>query len=174
MRLVVHSEAGADRLEAVMAGSVRGDGPIRRRWARMGLLARVVAVVLGLLVAFIVLGGVLEACGSAEDRPQSPATTSDAESTPPSSPDVREQPTADTELPAAPTVTETETVTEEETTGDETREPAPSTSAADVYYDNCDEARAAGDAPLHAGDPGYGPHLDRDGDGVACEPYAGQ
>ncbi|MFF3942985.1 excalibur calcium-binding domain-containing protein [Streptomyces phaeofaciens] len=42
-----------------------------------------------------------------------------------------------------------------------------------MYYDNCDEARAAGAAPVHAGDPGYGPHLDRDGDGVACEPYAG-
>jgi Protein of unknown function (DUF1524)/Excalibur calcium-binding domain len=38
-----------------------------------------------------------------------------------------------------------------------------------VHYDNCDAARAAGAAPLHAGDPGYGPHLDRDGDGSACE-----
>ncbi|MFF8508957.1 excalibur calcium-binding domain-containing protein [Streptomyces sp. NPDC015492] len=23
--------------------------------------------------------------------------------------------------------------------------------------------------PIHAGEPGYGSHLDRDGDGVACE-----
>ncbi|MCX4774188.1 excalibur calcium-binding domain-containing protein [Streptomyces sp. NBC_01260] len=23
--------------------------------------------------------------------------------------------------------------------------------------------------PIHAGEPGYGRHLDRDGDGVACE-----
>jgi hypothetical protein len=38
-----------------------------------------------------------------------------------------------------------------------------------VYYENCDAARAAGAAPIHAGDPGYGSHLDRDGDGVACE-----
>nr|WP_246355380.1 excalibur calcium-binding domain-containing protein [Nocardioides ungokensis] len=38
-----------------------------------------------------------------------------------------------------------------------------------VYYENCDAARAAGAAPLHRGDPGYGPHLDGDGDGVACE-----
>jgi hypothetical protein len=38
-----------------------------------------------------------------------------------------------------------------------------------VYYENCDAARAAGAAPVHAGDPGYGRHLDRDGDGVGCE-----
>ncbi|MGW1207407.1 excalibur calcium-binding domain-containing protein [Streptomyces cyaneofuscatus] len=38
-------------------------------------------------------------------------------------------------------------------------------------YENCDAAEEAGDAPLYTGDPGYGDHLDRDGDGVACEPY---
>lgn len=44
-----------------------------------------------------------------------------------------------------------------------------SDSAGSVYYRNCDAARAAGAAPVHAGDPGYGRHLDRDGDGVGCE-----
>lgn len=38
-----------------------------------------------------------------------------------------------------------------------------------VYYENCDAVRAAGAAPIHEGDAGYGSHLDRDGDGVACE-----
>ncbi len=38
-----------------------------------------------------------------------------------------------------------------------------------VYYENCDAARAAGAAPVHRGDPGYGPHLDGDNDGIACE-----
>ena len=38
-----------------------------------------------------------------------------------------------------------------------------------VYFQNCDAARAAGAAPVHRGDPGYGSHLDRDGDGVGCE-----
>jgi hypothetical protein len=38
-----------------------------------------------------------------------------------------------------------------------------------VVYANCAAAWAAGAAPLHRGDPGYGPRLDRDGDGVACE-----
>lgn len=40
-----------------------------------------------------------------------------------------------------------------------------------VYYRNCDAARAAGAAPLRRDDAGYRRPLDRDGDGVACEPY---
>lgn len=36
-------------------------------------------------------------------------------------------------------------------------------------FGNCDEARAAGEAPVHRGDPGYSSSLDGDGDGVACE-----
>ena len=44
------------------------------------------------------------------------------------------------------------------------------TSASDaVYFANCSDARAAGAAPLYAGDPGYRLKLDRDRDGVACE-----
>ncbi|AXB42937.1 excalibur calcium-binding domain-containing protein [Amycolatopsis albispora] len=38
-----------------------------------------------------------------------------------------------------------------------------------AYYKNCDAARAAGAAPLLAGEPGYSAKLDRDKDGVACE-----
>ncbi len=36
-------------------------------------------------------------------------------------------------------------------------------------FPNCSAARAAGAAPVRRGEPGYGPHLDRDGDGVGCE-----
>lgn len=43
---------------------------------------------------------------------------------------------------------------------------APSTGRA---FANCSAARAAGAAPVRRGDPGYGSHLDRDGDGVGCE-----
>jgi hypothetical protein len=43
--------------------------------------------------------------------------------------------------------------------------------SSNVYFPNCDAARAAGAAPLYRGEPGYRPPLDRDGDGVACEPY---
>lgn len=41
-------------------------------------------------------------------------------------------------------------------------------------FPNCAAARAAGAAPIMAGQQGYGPHLDRDGDGIACEPYRGR
>jgi len=50
--------------------------------------------------------------------------------------------------------------------------PAPAGEA--PHYRYCSEARAAGVAPLYQGDPGYAPHLDADGDGVACEPYRGR
>jgi len=48
--------------------------------------------------------------------------------------------------------------------------PAPVAPPSSVYYANCAAVRAAGAAPLYAGQPGYEtPRLDRDGDGVACE-----
>ncbi|MBX9576440.1 MAG: excalibur calcium-binding domain-containing protein [Caulobacteraceae bacterium] len=42
-------------------------------------------------------------------------------------------------------------------------------ASSSAYYRNCSEARAAGAAPVYAGDPGYARRLDRDGDGVGCE-----
>jgi micrococcal nuclease len=39
-----------------------------------------------------------------------------------------------------------------------------------TFYENCDAVRAVGAAPLHRDEPGYRPALDRDGDGIACEP----
>lgn len=44
-----------------------------------------------------------------------------------------------------------------------------STGENNTYYDNCTAARNAGAAPVRRGDPGYGRHLDRDGDGAGCE-----
>ena len=46
---------------------------------------------------------------------------------------------------------------------------APAPPAGAVYYANCTAVRAAGAAPIHRGDPGYAPKLDRDGDGIGCE-----
>lgn len=52
-------------------------------------------------------------------------------------------------------------------------QPAPvplvQTPPKDVYYANCTAVRAAGAAPIRAGDPGYSRKLDRDGDGIGCE-----
>lgn len=42
-------------------------------------------------------------------------------------------------------------------------------SGGSVFYKNCDAVRAAGAAPILAGQPGYSSKLDRDGDGVGCE-----
>jgi Excalibur calcium-binding domain len=49
------------------------------------------------------------------------------------------------------------------------KKPAAALSEQGAFA-NCREARAAGAAPVRRGQPGYGPHLDRDGDGVGCEP----
>ena len=42
-----------------------------------------------------------------------------------------------------------------------------------VFYSGCNDVRAAGKAPIYAGQPGYRIEMDGDGDGVACEPYRG-
>lgn len=44
-----------------------------------------------------------------------------------------------------------------------------SPTAVALPFSNCDQAEAAGAAPVFAGQPGYSAELDRDGDGVACE-----
>ena len=46
-----------------------------------------------------------------------------------------------------------------------TPEPEPQKE----FYANCDDAKAAGAAPMYKGDPGYRPELDRDKDGIACD-----
>lgn len=49
-------------------------------------------------------------------------------------------------------------------------EPAPAAAPpVSASYTNCAAVKAAGAAPIHAGEPGYSTKLDRDGDGVACE-----
>lgn len=51
----------------------------------------------------------------------------------------------------------------------ETRGLMDSGASSGGAFRNCAEARTAGKAPVRRGQPGYGPHLDRDGDGVGCE-----
>ena len=53
--------------------------------------------------------------------------------------------------------------------GGATRRPLGLLSNAGGAFANCSAARAAGAAPVRAGDPGYSRKLDRDGDGVGCE-----
>ena len=63
----------------------------------------------------------------------------------------------------APTVASSPRSVPRPTTG------SSATSPSSVYYENCTTVRAAGAAPLLAGQPGYSRKLDRDGDGAACE-----
>ncbi|MFD8669577.1 excalibur calcium-binding domain-containing protein [Streptomyces microflavus] len=114
----------------------------------------------------LALGGILDACTSSDsEKPEpvvtSPASTQPEESSPTSSP-VSEAPPPplESEPPEPDVPTESAQPTEEESS-----EPP-----AGVYYENCDAARAAGAAPLLRGDPGYRDELDREGDGIACEP----
>lgn len=37
-------------------------------------------------------------------------------------------------------------------------------------WGGCNDARAAGAAPIYRGEPGYREDMDGDGDGIACEP----
>ncbi|MER6160875.1 excalibur calcium-binding domain-containing protein [Streptomyces sp. NPDC001868] len=155
----------------------------RRRWAAMGWPGRISSVGIGLLVFCLALGAVLTSCGVEEEAPRSPSPSSGSPTAsppgvPPSRPAVTETATVTATAVPVPEETVTETVDQDEDQEQPAEpeavepEPADSTTAppADVYYENCDAARADGAAPVYAGDPGYGPHLDRDGDGVACEP----
>lgn len=47
--------------------------------------------------------------------------------------------------------------------------PVNAQSGRGTSYRNCTAVRAAGAAPIRRGEPGYAAHLDRDGDGIACE-----
>ncbi|SLC56771.1 Excalibur domain-containing protein [Mycobacteroides abscessus subsp. bolletii] len=48
--------------------------------------------------------------------------------------------------------------------------PLMSIAQADPPYKNCTEAHKDGAYNIKKGDPGYESRLDRDGDGIACEP----
>lgn len=41
----------------------------------------------------------------------------------------------------------------------------------ELNFSSCKEARAAGYSHMRRGEPGYAPHLDRDGDGIACDKH---
>ncbi|MFW0119143.1 GmrSD restriction endonuclease domain-containing protein [Rothia sp. P5764] len=115
---------------------------------------------------------VLEKCGAkATPKPSpTPSTESPAkkeESVPvqEESPAVKEEPAPVVEEPQPAPAVEDPAPAQPAPLYQPPAEPAP----AAVYYKNCSAAKAAGAAPIYAGQPGYGSHLDRDGDGVACE-----
>lgn len=148
-----------------------GGGRRRRGWLTA------LGVLVALLVAFVALGGILQACAPDEPSRPAPADTSPttASASPPSSPSpaasAPSRPVRDGEpegeLPdELPESIEPEPDESTEPPVDEPSDPADDA----VFYENCDEVRAAGAAPLLAGEPGYRAELDRDGDGSACDP----
>jgi hypothetical protein len=145
----------------------------RRDYILMGVFAF-------LLLGCIVPAKLIGSTGEAERDPERPAVTS-TRTTRPAATATSQKSTPDSTEPVA-----TDTITGEPTQGATTSPPArkPTKKATtrpapeptededeeeDVYYANCSAARAAGAAPLYAGEPGYRRALDRDGDGVACD-----
>lgn len=49
--------------------------------------------------------------------------------------------------------------------------PSPQPAPSELNFSNCKEARAAGYSHMRRGEPGYASHLDRDGDGIACDKH---
>ncbi|MCY1143794.1 excalibur calcium-binding domain-containing protein [Actinoplanes sp. Pm04-4] len=88
--------------------------------------------------------------------------------TPSRTPTSKPAPTRTTSKPTVKPTTKTKKPKPRPTT--KKPKPRKTTKApTSVYYKNCSAVRAAGAAPIHRGDPGYGRHLDRDGDGIGCE-----
>ncbi|MEU7073495.1 excalibur calcium-binding domain-containing protein [Streptomyces narbonensis] len=129
------------------------------------------------------------ATAPATPAPTEPSPTPTTEAPSPTTEAPTAAPTPTTEAPTpSPTPTTAEPTPEPTTapprTSAPTRTPAPAPTTrepepeptqttedapAPVSYSNCSEVRAAGAAPIYAGQPGYSRRLDRDGDGVACE-----
>ena len=74
----------------------------------------------------------------------------------------------DSELPAAVTAGTTPTPSSA-VTPRATPAPTPIPTPRTTPFWTCEEVRAAGADPLRRGEPGYGPLLDRNGNGLACE-----
>jgi hypothetical protein len=49
--------------------------------------------------------------------------------------------------------------------------PSPQPAPSGPNFSSCKEARAAGYSHMRRGEPGYASHLDRDGDGIACDKH---
>jgi uncharacterized membrane protein YgcG len=150
-----------------------------RRWTRKRVLvpAGVLLFLFGLLVGTAGSGDGSQKQPVADSTP-APAATVTATETVTAAPEVTETVTA--AAAPAPTVTRSRTVrvTVAPAAGPDSGGTSGggsggisggSSGGGATYYANCDAVRAAGKAPLHRGDPGYAAHLDRDGDGVACE-----
>lgn len=130
---------------------------------------------LGIAIGAVLLMGGCVAVAGGEDKPKTPSGVGYT-----ALPEASRAP-ASVPTYVAPTTTRAQ-VAEESVRRERLATPtttrkavAPTTrrttqAPAKTYYANCAAVRAAGAAPIYRGQPGYGSHLDRDGDGKACEP----
>ncbi|MFD3675505.1 excalibur calcium-binding domain-containing protein [Streptomyces sp. NPDC058613] len=105
-------------------------------------------------------------------QPTSPPSPTPPSTTPSPVPPSITAPKTTTAAPSGPPAPTDPVAPAEPSAATTPAEPAePATEASSAYYRRCADARAAGAAPLYRGQPGYRSGLDRDGDGVACEPW---
>ena len=126
-----------------------------------------------IIIPALLMLGVVGVAGQDQDQPSQAATTSSIPTTPPTPATTAPTSSTTTESTAVPTAASETSTTRPAATSTTTTVPSSTSSAAPVVlYTSCDQVRDAGAAPLRQGDPGYSLELDRDGDGVACEPVA--
>ncbi len=118
-----------------------------------------------LLVAFVFM---VARAGEKPGRPVSPLTVTETVTVPVSVPVLPTVVTTTLVVVTSTTEAVLPTLRVAETPVQVTEAPVAPPAPA-VYFGSCAQARAAGAAPLYAGQPGYRSGLDRDGDGVACE-----
>lgn len=142
-------------------------------------MLKIHAATAGVLAGALLLTG----CSSSVRAPK-PGPSASSSTSVSASPSVSATPSSSPSASATPSESPTPTVTPSPVPTTEAPVPAPAAPVSEapaqqvqqaparssVYYETCADARAAGAAPLHRGEPGYRPGLDKDGDGVACEP----
>jgi hypothetical protein len=161
------------------AGAWRRAAATYRNWPRW---ARVAAPASAALIALAVAGALSGGPQEADVALDSSTTTATARATTTEAPATTERaprptttvpptttPPTTTAAPALPPTTAAPPPPAPVAPAPAPKAPAPAPVPAVGPFANCDAARAAGAAPLHVGDPGYAPKLDRDKDGVACE-----
>jgi Excalibur calcium-binding domain len=165
--------ATATGLAGVVASVRAAAADAAWRYRSAPLWARITAdVVAGALVLALVVGVSLMLRG--DDEPQQAASREpiSIETVPTTSTTVATTttvPTTTTTVPPTTTTVPPTTVTTSPPIVPPPTEPPSPPTTDEVRYRDCFEAWLAGALPLRRGDPGYGPHLDRDGDGEACE-----
>lgn len=168
-------------LVVALIGLIRG----RVTWARIGS-RRHAGIALGIGFVVLVLSGIIlpktDKPGAEEPTavppiatitsttvqptPTTTATTTTSAPGPPSTANVPIAPLA----PFPETTPPTPPITTQEPLPTQGYTPPVTTQASPAArYGNCAEAKAAGAAPMHRGEPGYRSALDRDGDGIACD-----